>query len=119
MSASRFVSPTLMAALAGVATGALAHHGWTGYDDDNPLELSGTVISSSYAHPHGSIELETPRKTWSVVLAPPSRMQRRGLSAEMLAPGVEVTVVGYPHRTEDSELRAERIMVDGKTIELR
>jgi len=28
-------------------------------------------------------------------------------------------VVGYPHRTNPEEMRAERITIDGKTVELR
>ena len=35
---------------------------------------------------HGSIRLQTPDKTWIVVLAPPSRMENRGLRRDMLAP---------------------------------
>ena len=58
-------------------------------------------------------------KTWLAVLAPPSRMKSRGLSEEMLKVGTTATVVGYPHRENPDEVRAERITVAGKTIELR
>jgi hypothetical protein len=37
----------------------------------------------------------------------------------MLNPGTRATVVGYPHRTEPEEMRAERITIAGKTTELR
>jgi hypothetical protein len=53
------------------------------------------------------------------VLAPPSRMERRGLPREALAMGATVTVVGYPHRDTADELRAERITASGNTVELR
>ena len=46
-------------------------------------------------------------------------MKNRGLEPEMLAPGTDATVVGYPHRKTKDELRAERITVGGKTVELR
>jgi hypothetical protein len=36
-----------------------------------------------------------------------------------LKPGSTATVEGYPNRTKPDELRAERITVGGKTIELR
>jgi hypothetical protein len=65
------------------------------------------------------VRLETPDKTWIVVLAPPSRMENRGLKREMMAPGATATVVGYPNRTEPDEMRAERITIAGKTTELR
>jgi hypothetical protein len=112
-------SVAVIAVLAITARPGLAHHGWSGYDDTKVLTLIGTIETSSYVSPHGSVTLKTPEKTWMVVLAPPSRMQSRGLAREMLAAGVEAKVEGYPHRTDDSELRAERITIDGKTIELR
>ena len=96
-----------------------AHHGWSGYDASKAMTLTGTIKESGYEHPHGFVRLETPQQTWLVVLAPPSRMERRGLPRQMLAAGTTATVHGYPHRSEADELRAERITVDGKTIELR
>jgi Family of unknown function (DUF6152) len=96
-----------------------AHHGWSGYDASRALELKGKIIESGYEHPHGFIRLETDSKTWLVVLAPPSRMERRSLPSKLLAPGTEATVVGYPSRTDSIELRAERIRIGGRTTELR
>jgi hypothetical protein len=104
------------------ASGALAHHGWSGYDETKPLNLTGTIRDSGYDNPHGFVELEvagTPAKTWHVVLAPPSRMETRGLPKEMLKTGTTVTVVGYQEKTKPGELRAERITIGGKTTELR
>jgi hypothetical protein len=97
----------------------LAHHGWTGYDDKSPLTLSGTVKVSGYENPHGFVDLDVSGKVWRVVLAPPARMESRGLSKDMLKPGTKATVVGYPHRTEKSEMRAEKITIGDKTTELR
>ena len=102
-----------------IAGGAFAHHGWSEYDSSKPLTLSGVVKESGYEHPHGHVRLETPGKTWNVVLAPPSRMERRGLTKGDLMPGAKVTVVGYANRGKAEELRAERITVNGKTVELR
>jgi len=96
-----------------------AHHGWSGYDASKELTLTGTIKEAGYEHPHGSVRLQTPDKTWVVVLAPPSRMENRGLRRDMLAPGTQATVVGYPNRTDPDEMRAERITISGKTTELR
>ena len=65
------------------------------------------------------MRLETPGKTWNVVLAPPSRMERRGLEKAALKPGATVSVEGYPNRDKPEEMRAERITANGKTVELR
>lgn len=96
-----------------------AHHGWSGYDAKRAMALQGTIESSGYEHPHGFVRLATPGKTWLIVLAPPSRMERRGLARDMLKTGTEISVEGYPHRENDDELRAERITIAGKTVELR
>jgi hypothetical protein len=115
----------LIALAFGVAAGlspflpASAHHGWSGYDSSQVLDLTGTIRESGYEHPHGFVRLEVPGKTWVVVLAPPSRMENRGLPRAMLVPGTAVTVVGYPNRADAQEMRAERITINGKTVELR
>ena len=98
---------------------ALAHHGWSGYDARQALTLTGTIREAGYEHPHGYVTLETPGKTWFCVLAPPSRMENRGLPRETLKPGVQATVVGYPNRADPNEMRAERITIGDKTTELR
>ena len=102
------------------AASATAHHGWSGYDADKPMTLTGVIRESGYEHPHGHVRLEVEgARPWMVVLAPPSRMERRGLPASALATGTKATVMGYPSRTDPVEIRAERISVNGKTVELR
>ena len=98
---------------------AMAHHGWSEYDSTRTLKLTGKILESGYEHPHGFVRLETPGKTWMVVLAPPSRMENRGLAKELLDPGGTATVEGYQNRGKPEEMRAERITVAGKTVELR
>lgn len=98
---------------------ALAHHGWSEYDQGKPLVITGKVVESGYEHPHGHITLESPGKTWRVVLAPPSRMQARGLAPEAIKIGATVTVEAYANRGKPEEARAERITAGGKTVELR
>lgn len=102
-----------------VATSAGAHHGWSGYDSTKPLKLEGVITETGYEHPHGFVRLESAGKLWLVVLAPPSRMESRGLPRGMLKPGVKAAVEGYPSRDDPGEMRAERITLDGKTVELR
>lgn len=113
------VSGFLLAVLAG---SALAHHGWTGYDEQKTLTLTGVIRESSWENPHGLIRLQGEQgkgKTWLVYLAPPSRMESRGLQKDAIKVGATATVVGYPHKTTADEMRAERITIGGKTTELR
>jgi len=109
----------ILATLLAAPAVGLAHHGWSEYDSSKLLRLSGKIVEAGYEHPHGHVRMETPGKTWNVVLAPPSRMERRGLEKGQLKPGVAATVEGYANRDKPEELRAERIIIDGKTIELR
>lgn len=105
--------------VAGLSLPAAAHHGWSEYDSSKELKLTGTIAESGYEHPHGHIKLVTPGKTWHAVLAPPSRMTSRGLPPADLKVGSTVIVVGYPNRSKPEEMRAERIIVGGKSVELR
>jgi len=104
---------------AALAASAYAHHGWSEYDSTNLLKLSGKVVESGYEHPHGYVRLATPGKTWLCVLAPPSRMEARGLAKDLLKAGANLTVEGYANRGKPEEMRAERVIAGGKTVELR
>jgi hypothetical protein len=110
-----------LAALAILATTALAHHGWSQYDQTKPLTVPGTITESRYTNPHATIKLRATDggKVWDVVLAPVSRMQSRGLTEDMLKTGTVATVLGYQHRTVATEMRAENITIDEKKVELR
>jgi hypothetical protein len=108
-----------IALLAMLSLPVLAHHGWSEYDGSKELKLTGTIAESGYEHPHGHIRLVTPGKTWIAVLAPPSRMTARGLPPADIKVGATVTVVGYQNRNKPEEMRAERIIVGSKTVELR
>jgi len=109
----------IIAAIAALPLAVAAHHGWSEYDSSKTLKLTGKIVESGYEHPHGHVRLEVPGKTWSVVLAPPSRMERRGLEKGALKAGATVTVEGYANRDKPEEMRAERISINGKTVELR
>ena len=109
----------IAAAALAFAIPALAHHGWSEYDQSRSLTLTGKIVETGYEHPHGHVKLETPGKTWLVVLAPPSRMQARGVLRDQLTPGARVTVIGFPHKSRATEMKAEQIRVGDKTTNIR
>lgn len=109
----------LVAGAVALAPASWAHHGWGGYDSTRPLTLSGAIEAVAFENPHGTLRLATADKTWVVILSPPQRMINRGLAADMLRLGDTVTVEGYPHKSDPTELRAERITVGDRTFELR
>lgn len=97
----------------------LAHHGWGSYDASKLVTVEGKIETSKYEMPHVTITLKASDKTWTVILAPTSRMQSRGAPPEMVAVGKTITAAGYVSNVDKSELRAERITADGKTVEMR
>jgi hypothetical protein len=112
-----FLITTAAASLAPAT--AFAHHGWSGYDTDKSFTVTGQILESSYANPHCEISMQVEGKLWHFVLAPPSRMGRRGVTEEMIAPGRTCTVFGYQHMTKPDEARIEYMIIDGTRYELR
>ncbi len=108
---------TTVAALAGGS--AFAHHGWGSYDAAKPVTVSGPILTSKFENPHATITVKGADKVWTVTLAPTFRMLNRGATAEMVAVGKTVSAFGYPSTVERDEMRAERITVEGKTVEMR
>ena len=96
---------------------AAAHHGWGSYDADKVMRFDAALVEVHYRNPHAEVTVEHEGQRWNVVLAPVSRMTARGLRA--LVKGKTITIEGYPRSDGVRELRAERVVVDGKTIELR
>jgi hypothetical protein len=96
------------------------HHGWGNYDQTKVLDYTGTIQESTYENPHASAKIKDDKdKVWTVILAPTSRMQSRGVTAGMIKKGATIQVVGYPHKEVKDEMRAERIIIKGEKYELR
>ncbi|MCX8474697.1 MAG: DUF6152 family protein [Sphingomonas sp.] len=112
---------TLFAAALAVSVpaAALAHHGWSSYDETKPLTVTGALQNVAWSNPHGSASTQWQGKQWHVVLAPVARMEARGLTAAMIDKGQKVTLTGYARKDGTAEMRIERIKVGDKTVELR
>jgi len=111
--------PFLLAAALAVPAAAFAHHGWSSYDSSKVIRLIGPFAAVSWSNPHGTAKMNWQGRSWDVILAPVSRMEARGLSEAMIAPGRRVRIVGYPRRDGTPEIRLERVIVGEKVIELR
>ena len=111
---------TLCVLLTGAcAATVLAHHGWGSYDASKPITVEGPIVSSKFENPHALIAVKGGDRVWNVVLAPTTRMLSRGAPADFIAVGRTVSAYGYASTVEKDEMRAERITVDGKTVEMR
>ncbi len=109
----------LAAVALAVAAPAIAHHGWSSYDETKPITLSGTLDTVTWGNPHGTATMRWDGKRWDVVLAPTTRMTARGLTEEMVAPGQRIAMTGYARRDGVAEMRIERVTAGGTTVELR
>jgi hypothetical protein len=98
---------------------AIAHHGWGSYDASKTMTVESAVVRLEWQNPHVHVDVNHEGATWALVLAPPFRMQTRGLSEDLIKVGTRVRVEGYPSTRVEREMRAERIVVDSKTYELR
>jgi hypothetical protein len=103
-------------ALAGIAA---AHHGWGSYDDKKLIKVEGPVLTLKYQNPHAELVMNRDGKKWEIVLAPLSRMETRGLKREDIEVGKTIVVEGYARKDGTPEIRAERVIANGKTVELR
>jgi hypothetical protein len=112
---------TLFAAALAVSipAAAVAHHGWSSYDESKPLTVTGTLQNVAWSNPHGSATMRWQGKQWNVVLAPVARMEARGLTSAMIDKGQTVTLTGYARKDGTAEMRIERVKAGGKTVELR
>ena len=115
---SRRAASALILALALGAPAALAHHGWSGYLDDD-FVLTGVVEAIDLGNPHGRLNVRADGQVWNVVLGPPSRNERAGISDGVIEIGQTVTAYGKRHRDpERLEMKTERIEVGDKVYDI-
>ena len=108
----------LAAAAAFFASPSAAHHGWGGYLDE-AFALTGVVESANLGGPHGLLRVRSGRAVWDVVLAPPTRIQRAGLTLAAVPRGTRVTAQGHRHReARRLEMKTERLVIGRRVFNL-
>lgn len=78
----------------------LAHHSLANHDTTKAVRVKGTVVQVNLISPHSIVYLEekTPEgqvRRWAVEGPAGIQLQRRGISADFLKPGVVIEVCGY------------------------
>ena len=113
-----FLGLGALAALAGLARPAGAHHGWRWTEDGN-FELTGLIRDRRLGNPHGLLTIDAGSEIWTAEIGQPWRNERAGLTAQMLEIGTEITLSG--HRAADPEelrMKAERVILGGRVFDL-
>jgi hypothetical protein len=77
------------------------------------------IREANYNGPFGSIKIDAAGRLLNVVLAPPPRMDFRGLREDNLNVGSAVSVEAFPSKNIKEEVRATLITIGGRTFELR
>lgn len=93
----------IAAAIAALATPALAHHSGAMFDPSKTVTLEGTVKEFQYTNPHSWLEVvvlgsDGQAVEWGFEAEGPSSLLRAGIKAKSLVPGEKITVVGHPMR---------------------
>jgi hypothetical protein len=92
---------------------------WGAYDETRPQKWTGVIREANYNGPFGTIKIDAAGRLLSVVLAPPPRMDFRGLREDNLNVGSAVSVEAFPSKNIKEEVRATLITIGGRTFELR
>jgi len=80
MQRREFVQVVAVLGWGGVATGAMAHHGWSSFDQGRPIYLEGKTANVRWRNPHVELSLELPE-----TLRVPSDLAQRALPAQTAA----------------------------------
>jgi hypothetical protein len=92
------------AALVAGSGAALAHHSFAMFDQDHPMELSGTVTEFKFTSPHTFVLLDVKGAdgsdtVWNLEGASPSALVREGWSSKTLKAGDELKMTIDPLRS--------------------
>jgi len=106
-------------ALSTAAIFSYGHHGWSWYGD-LPFILTAEVVDVAFGNPHDRLTLKDDSgQEWNVLLSPPVRSRRAGLSDEDVEVGNTVTAYGHRRREGDLfEIKTERLKVGERIFNL-
>jgi hypothetical protein len=92
---------------------------WPAYDLTKPQKITGVIRQVLSRDPFEFVRIDAAGKMLDVVLAPPVRMEFRGLPERTFQTGLTITVEAVPSKTKPNEVRAQTLTINGKTTEMR
>jgi Family of unknown function (DUF6152) len=77
------------------------HHGTGGYDFAKTITLAGTATSFDWTNPHCLLHVDVKDNNgnvqrWTLEMAPPSFLARKGWAKDSIRPGDQVTIDAHP-----------------------
>lgn len=103
------------------------HHSVLHYDGKTEVEITGVVTRARFGFPHSVYRLDVTNDSgivekWVLSTEDPRDAERLGFAEEIKAikRGDTITVVGWPHRFRDRELRGHQLRYpDGRVVMMR
>jgi len=118
----RLIRTALLTALI-LAGNAGAHHSVLHYDGKTEIRITGVVTSARFGFPHSVYRLDVTNEAgktekWILSTEDPRDAERLGFADELKAieRGDTITVVGWPHRFREREIRGHQLHYDDGTV---
>jgi hypothetical protein len=105
MSHQSMCSTVFIAAIAGFATSAMAHHSFGEFQMQIPGHWTGTMTKMNFINPHSYMEIDAVDDSGKKLhlrceMRAATLLKRSGWSKEMFTVGSRVEIDGHPHRTD-------------------
>ncbi len=101
----------------------LAHHPFAAeYDVNKPVTLTGTLSRMEWVNPHGWIYMDVKQpdgtvKKWTVEVAGPGSISRRGLKKTDTVDGMSLVIKGYQSRRDPTLANGRTlVLADGRSF---
>jgi hypothetical protein len=98
---------------------ASAHHSFSAiFDEDQPIEVTGTVTKVEWMNPHVWFFIDVEREdgsieNWAFEMGSPNRLQRYGWHQGSMPEGQAITVVGSRARDGTMKAAVESVVLPG------
>lgn len=100
---------------------AFAHHGQAGYNNKEPVTVSGTVSDFMFLNPHCIVSFDVKDdkgelEKWQGELTSPNHLIRAGWNSHSLKPGDKVTITGWRAKSGANSLWITKTVVNGEVL---
>ena len=104
-----------LAAMVTLATTPVdAHHSYVEFDQQNTIEIEGTLVAASWQNPHSRLTVAVADGTqWDIESSPLNSFRRFDAPLELYAVGTKIKVAGWPSTRAASRLYGTNILSSG------
>ncbi len=105
----------IAAALAALTIAPLAaHHSYVEFDQQNPIEIEGTLIAAAWQNPHSRLTVAAADGArWDIESSAANGLRRAGAPLELFEVGSKVKVAGWPSTRRSTRLFGTNILSAG------